>query len=63
MIDSMTSARERIGRLDVAIAAGFGLLGLLLMYAVHGRPTIRTSRAAVRPLMTVPAPVASAARR
>lgn len=38
MIDSMTSDRERIGKLDVAIAVGFGLLGLLLTSGVVGEP-------------------------
>jgi signal transduction histidine kinase len=33
MIDSMISARERIGKLDIAIAAVLSALGLLLMYA------------------------------
>ena len=32
MIDSMTSARERIGRLDVALTLALSALGILLMY-------------------------------
>jgi len=39
MIASMTSATERIGKRDIAIAAILSLLGLLLMYANFDRLT------------------------
>ena len=38
MMDSMTSAREAIGRLDVTIAVAFGLIALPLTFGAAGEP-------------------------
>lgn len=57
MIDSMTSARERIGKLDVAIAVVFSVLGLLLMYGNVQDQAVKASVLAVPLFLAVTVPV------
>jgi hypothetical protein len=57
MIDSMTSARQRIGRRDIAIAAILSLLGVLLMVGNVGDDAVEASVLAVPFFLLVTVPV------
>jgi hypothetical protein len=57
MIGSMTSARERIGRLDVALVAVFGLLGLFLTFGGIDEKNVEANALGVLLLVPLIAPL------
>jgi signal transduction histidine kinase len=57
MIASVTPARERIGRADVAIAGALSLLGLLLMYGNVVDPEVEASPLAIPLFLMVTVPL------
>jgi signal transduction histidine kinase len=57
MIDSMTSARERIGKLDVAFTVVLTALGILLMYGNVDDPKVEASPLAIPLFLPVTLPL------
>jgi signal transduction histidine kinase len=57
MIANMTSARERIGKLDIAIAVVASLLGVLLMYGNVQDPDVNASILAIPLFLPVTIPL------